>query len=239
MDGRMRAGLMATLAVVTAAALAPGASAQESSPAPGLLGADTEVFRDDLSAPSVWEEISDDTGATAYADGRLVMSVIADGSNVWDDLELDAPADVLRVEAWVATTGDGMAGVACGSSLGVPRWLWAGTDGAMGWLVGRMIDGRLQLIDRGDLPIEVDGRHVTLAIECASSPAEGGDHAVITANGIPVATLFDIPVGPYGAATLIVGADAPPVEALFDDILVHTGVTYVAPTADLLASPEP
>ena len=239
MDGRMRAGMTATLAIVLAAVASAAAVALERAPASGMLGADTEVFRDDLSAPSVWEEISDDSGITTYADGRLAMSVIADDSNVWDDHELDEPADVLRVEAWIATGGDGMAGVACGSSLGVPRWLWAGTDGDMGWLAGRMIDGRLQLLDRGDLPIEVDGRHVTLAIECASAPADGGDHAVVTADGIPVATLFDIPVGPYDKATLLVGADAAPEEALFDDIVVHTGAAYRAPEVDLLASPAP
>jgi len=239
MDGRMRAGMTATLAIVTAAAVTPGVSAQAPSPAPGLLGATTEVFRDDLSGPSVWEEISDDTGITVHEDGRLAMSVIADGSTVWDDHELEAPVDVLRVEALVATTCDGMAGVACGSSLGVPRFLWAGTDGESGWLVGRLIDGRLQLIDRGDLPRGVDGGRVTLAIECASSPADGGDHAVVTADGVPVATLFDIPVGPYDKATLLVGADAAPEEALFDDVVVHTGTTYIAPVGDLLASPTP
>lgn len=235
--GRAAAGL--AIAVAMSALLTSGAVAQDAAPTPGLLGATTEVYRDDLSAPSSWEEISDDTGVTAYADGRLEMSVIADDSTVWDDHELEAPADVLRVEAWIDTSGDGMAGVACGSSLGVPRWLWAGTDGDAGWLVGRMIDGRLQLVDRGDLPVEVDARHVTLAIECASSPAEGGDHAVVTADGIPVATLFDIPVGPYDKATLLVGADSAPEDARFDDIVVHTGPVYVVPESDLLASPAP
>lgn len=227
------------LALTSATVLGTAVLAQDPSTAPGLLGATTEVYRDDLSAPSSWQEISDETGVTAYVDGRLEMSVLADGSNVWDDHVLDAPADVLRVEAWIATSGDGMAGVACGSSVGLPRWLWAGTDGDMGWLVGRLIDGRLQLVDRGDLPMEVDGRHVTLAIECASSPAEGGDHAVVTANGIPVATMFDIPVGPYDKATLLVGVDTAPEEARFDDIVVHTGPVYVAPEGDLLASPAP
>lgn len=239
MNGRRRAGVTAMIAIVTAAARAPVVVAQDPSTVPGLLGATTEVFRDDLSAASVWEAISDGTGITAYVDGGLEISVVADGSTVWDDHELDTPADVLRVEAWVATSGDGMAGVACGSSLGLPRWLWAGTDGDSGWLVGRMIDGRLQLVDRGDLPVEVDGRHVTLAIECASSPAEGGDHAVVTADGIPVASLFDIPVGPYDKATLLVGADTAPEEARLDDILVHTGPVYVAPDSDLFASPAP
>ena len=233
--------------LLATALLTPGAGAQDASPTlspaaslgPGLLGATTEVWRDDMSVPTTWTIASDDVGVTAYEDGQLAMSVTADSNTVWDDHQLDAAWPVLRVEAWIATTGNGMAGVACGSSLGVERYLWAGTDGAGGWLVGRMIDGRLQLIDRGDLPLAVDGRHVTMAIECAARPAEGGDNAVVTADGIPVATLFDIPVGPYDKATLLVGADTAPEEARFDDVVVHAGATYVAPEGDLMASPAP
>ena len=70
-----------------------------------------------------------------------------------------------------------------------------------------------------------------LGIECASSPAEGGDHALVTLDGVGVALpRFDIPVGPYDAATLVVSADIAPVSILFDDLLVHAGDIY-APRA--------
>ena len=54
-----------------------------------------------------------------------------------------------------------------------------------------------------------------------------------------------IRLGPDAVASLVAGkfthnrADAAPEEALFDDIVVHTGAVYVAPEGDLLASPAP
>lgn len=241
MRWRARAGVPTALLAV--ATMMSGAAAQDASPTmragPGLLGATTEVWRDDLSAPSTWEVLSDDTGATAYTDGQLAMSVTADRQSVWDDHQLDRPWPVLRMEAWVATTGEGMAGVGCGSSLGLPRWLWAGTDGAGGWLWGRIIDTRLQVVDRGELPVQVDGRHVTLAIECASDPATGGDHVSVTTDGVQVATGFDIPVGPFDKATLLVSADTAPEEARFDDVVVLAGEAYDPVIDGSLSSPAP
>lgn len=213
--------------------------APDASPIPSALGVTREAFRDDMSADGTWQLIEDETGLTAYdADHReLLMSVTADNSSVWDDAEIDEAVPVLRMESWVATAGDGTAGVACGSALGVPRWLWAGVDGDAGWLFGRMIDGRLQVVERGDLPVEVDGRHVTLAIECASDPAAGGDHAVVTADGIVLTTVFDIPVGPYDKGTLIVAADTAPETARFDDVVIHVGDAYVPAADGALPSP--
>lgn len=228
------------MAVLVTTVVATGASAQDASPATaGFLGTTREVFRDDMAADGTWQLIEDETGVTAYdPDHReLRMSVIADNASVWDDAELEEAVPVLRMESWVATSGEGTAGVACGSALGVPRWLWAGVDGDAGWLFGRMIDGRLQVVERGDLPIEVDGRHVTLAIECASDPAAGGDHAVVTADGIVLTSTFDIPVGPYDRGTLIVAADAAPVEARFDDVVIGAGDAYVPPAPGVLPSP--
>jgi hypothetical protein len=237
---RPAVGVLA-VALAGAACLSVGAAAQEPSPstAPGLLGATTEVYRDDFSVPTTWTEVDDETGSTAYQEGMLAMSVAAERSTVWDDHQLEDAWPVLRVEAWVAVGGEGAAGVACGSSLGLPRWLWAATDGADGWLVGRIIDTRLQVIDRGTLPMETDGRHVRMGIECASVPGEGGDYAVVTADGIALTTIFDIPVGPYDKATLMVTADTPPVDALFDDLVVTAGSTAIPPSPAASASPAP
>lgn len=242
-DGRRGVGLVGAAAVIAVgvASLAGGAVAkEEAAPHAGLLGATTVAFTDDMSADGTWQLIEDETGVTAYdaKHQQLRMSVVADNASVWDDAELDAASPVLRMEAWVATTGDGTSGVACGSALGLPRWLWAGVDGDAGWLFGRMIDGRLQVVERGDLPVEVDGRHVTLAIECASDPAAGGDHAVVTADGIVLTSAFDIPVGPYDRGTLIVAADTAPVEARFDDVAISVGDAYVPPAPGVLPSPE-
>lgn len=232
-SGGRRVAALVGSAIVAAAVMGGGSSAQEPSPsATGLLGATTEVFRDDMSEDGTWQLIEDDAGVTTYdpTHQRLVMAVTQDGINVWDDAEIPSPMPVIRVEAWTSKVGDGAAGVACGSALGVPRWLWAGLDGA-GWKFGRLIDGRLSVVASGDMPFETgtDGRRATLAIECASDPAAGGDHVVVTANGVVIHETLDLPVGPYDKGTLIVAADVAPVEALFDDVVIAVGDAYLPP----------
>jgi len=238
-----RAWRLAPAAVVTAGVLLSGPVAAQS-PAPGgagLLGATTEVWRDDFSTLTTWEIIADDTGSTTWdADlGALMISVTADRASVWDDHVLAAAAPVLRVEATLVVAGSGAAGVACGSSVGLQRYLWAGIDPGLGWVFGRIIDARLQVLQRGELPPELaerDGR-VTLALECAVDAAGGGDVAVVTADGIPLTTAFDIPIGPFDKATLVVSADAAPVDAVFDDVIVRAGDAYVEPTPGSLPGP--
>ena len=106
---------------------------------------------------------------------------------VWDDRRLAESHAVLRVEALVdGLDGAGAAGVACGSSLGLPRYLFAAVTNEAEWIFGRIIDGRLQVVDRGPLPGEVDATHVRVGIECASAPQEGGDHALVTLDGVGV-----------------------------------------------------
>jgi len=201
---------------------------------PGWLGADVEVYRDDFATPSGWTIVDDAGGRTAYEDGGLAMTVAQDGATYWDDHRLPAAHAVLRVEALVSNLqGAGAAGVACGSSLGVPRYLFAAITNEADWIFGRIIDGRVQVIDRAPLPGDVDATRVRLGIECASAPDEGGDHALVTLDGIGVALpAFDIPVGPYDAATLVVSADVAPSSVLFDDLLVQAGETYAPPSPD-------
>lgn len=205
-----------------------GSPAASPGPGPGRLGANVEVYRDDFSEPSGWEVVDDEVGRTAYDDGGLVMLVAEDGSTLWDDHQLPEPHAVLRVEALVdGLDGAGAAGVACGSSLGLPRWLYAAVTDEADWIFGRIIDTRLQVIQRAPLPDTVDAGHVRVGIECAASPDEGGDHVLVTLDGV-TATLpaFDIPVGPYDKATLLVAADLAPLAVRFDDLLVHAGEAY-------------
>jgi hypothetical protein len=216
-------GVMAQEPSASPAVPSPGASS-----GPGWLGANVEVYRDDFSVPSGWTIVDDESGRTAYQDGGLAMTVPEDGSTYWDDHRLQDGHAVLRVEALVSDLqGAGAAGVACGSSLGVPRYLFAAITNDADWVFGRIIDGRLQVIERAPLPGDVDASHVRLGIECASAPDEGGDHALITLDGVGVALPeFDIPVGPYDAATLLVAADVAPTSAVFDDLVVHAGGVY-------------
>jgi hypothetical protein len=206
----------------------PAPASPVASPGPGWLGATTQVYVDDFSAPSGWQVVDDEAGRSAYEDGGLAMSVAQDRSTLWDDHQLPEAHAVLRVEALVQDLqGAGAAGVACGSSLGLPRWLYAAVNDADEVVFGRIIDTRLQVIDRRLLPGDVDPRHVRLGIECASVPEEGGDYALVTVDGQGLTLpAFDIPVGPYDKATLMMSADTAPLSVLFDDLVVHAGEVY-------------
>jgi hypothetical protein len=229
------AGLAVASLVLPATALAQGpagspaaAPSQDASAGPGWLGATTEVYVDDFSVPSGWQVVDDEAGRSAYEDGGLVMSVAQDHSTLWDDHRLPAAHAVLRVEALIQDLqGAGGAGVACGSSLGLPRYLYAAVNDQDEVVFGRIIDTRLQVIDRRLLPGDVDPDHVRLGIECASVPEEGGDYALVTVDGVALTLpAFDIPVGPYDAATLVMSADTAPLSVLFDDLVVHAGEAY-------------
>jgi hypothetical protein len=195
---------------------------------PGLIGATREVARDPFDQAGTWELVDDATGRTAIEEGRLLMSVAEDRSSVWDSLVLDAPWPVVRVAVTLGLQeGDGGAGPACGSSLGLPRFFVAGVTNGDAWWLGRQIDTRLQVVRRGLLPLDSSASSALVAIECASVPGEGGDRIIMSIDGEVVANAFDIPVGPYDKATLLVASDIGPVVATFDDLIVHAGEAYI------------
>lgn len=228
---------MAVVALVGALSALPGmVGAQEPSGSPGpstlagpgLIGATIEVARDPFDQPGTWDLVDDETGRTTIEDGRLLMSVANDRSSAWDSLVLDTPWPVVRVAVTLGLQeGDGGAGPACESSLGLPRFFVAGVTNGDAWWLGRQIDTRLQVVKRGFLPLDSSASSAVVAIECASVPSEGGDRVVMSIDGEVVANAFDIPVGPYGKATLLVAADVGPVVATFDDLVVHAGEAYV------------
>ena len=207
----------------------PSGSPQPSSlPGPGVIGATDEVARDAFDQPGTWQMFDDQAGRSAIVDGRLLISVADDNSSYWDSLALAASSPVLRVSVALALRkGDGGAGPACGSALGLPRAFVAGVANGDAWWLGRLIDGRLQIIKRGLLPLGSSASSTIVAIECASVPSEGGDHVVMSVDGNVVTSAFDIPVGPYDKATLLVASDVGPVVATFDDLVVHAGPVYV------------
>ena len=197
---------------------------------PSQLGAIDEAYRDAFDVAPAWLDLGEDeSGRTALEDGRVFMSVIGPDANYWDFVVLPSSAEVMRVEATVELDGTAgtAAGPACGSALGLPRWFVAGVNGGDEWWLGRLIDGRLQVVDRGSLGGgSPDSSSLRVAIECASAPSEGGDHVLMTVDDRLVATsmpLLDIPVGPYDKAGLLVATDAEQGSATFDDLIVHTG----------------
>ncbi len=241
-------GLLLTALVATSsvAVMAAPAWAADPSPAasafpdalvtPGILGAQEEVVRDGFEEAADWIDLgADENGRTSLEDGRLFMSIKGRDINYRDWYELAEPAAVLRVEALVdiddrSNTGGG---VACGSALGLPRWFIAGVNNDDEWFFGRQIDGRFQMVDRGlvMLPSRPSRGPVTIAIECASAPDEGGDYVAISVDGRPVSVetglgRLDIPVAPYSRAGLYVATDEGTGSAHFDDLVVHAGDVY-------------
>jgi hypothetical protein len=209
----------------------PGSSAPPGRP--GWLGAVDEVYRDPFDVAGEWLDLGEDeSGRTSLEDGRLFMSVNGPNGNYWDAWVAPEPSAVMRVEATVDlddASGTG-AGVACGSASGLPRWFVAGVNNADEWWFGRLIDGRLQVVERGllMLPTSASQSPVSVAIECATVPAEGGDRVLISVDGRPVTTVsrLDIPVGPFDKAGVLIGSDEGTGSATFDDLVVHVGDAY-------------
>jgi hypothetical protein len=210
-------------------------------PGIGVLGADTVVLTEPFDVEADWMGIgSDETGENALVDGALFSSVIAPSGNIWTDLALDEPVEVLRVQADVTLDGrpGTAAGPACGTSHGLPRYLVAGVN-QDGWWLGRLIDTRLQVIVAGDLPaVPGEGQALTVAIECASVPDEGGDLVTMSVDGQAVDVdlpRLEIPVGPYDRAALLVATDRRRGHATYDDLLISTGAAH----APAVAQPDP
>ena len=214
----------------------------DASSGPGILGAGVEDYLEPFDGTPDWIDLgSDETGETRLEDGALFMSVTGADVNYRDWYDLAEPVAVVRVEAVVdiderASTA---AGVACGSALGLPRWFIAGVNNADEWFLGRQIEGRFQVVDRGPLmlPTSPSRNAVRVAIECAAAPDEGGDYVALSVDGRPVSVetglgRLDIPAGPYGRAGLYVASDRGTASALFDDLLVHVGDVFMRAPAD-------
>ena len=232
---------VALLSLAIGPVLAQEPSASPVAAGPGSLGASQEVYRESFTAAPAWVDLGEDeSGRTAVEDGTLQMSSVGEGTSYRDAYVLPEAVEVIRVEALIdldAKPGTG-AGVACGSALGVPRWLVAGVNNADEWWLGRLIDGRLQVVERGQvmLPASPSAAPVRVSIECAVAREEGGDYALTSIDGRAVGVArLDIPVGPYDKAGLFVGTDGKVGSATYDDLVVHVGDAYERPQVE----PEP
>lgn len=192
---------------------------------PGPPVSTHEIVRDAFDTASVWWVGSDDSGSSSIRNGEMAWVITQDDQVIWDSRDLPGALDRVRVEAAVLVDqGSGGGGPLCGDA-DVTHALWAGLNGDGEWLVGRIVDGHLQVIDRGDQPrvrrhdVPVGAPYARLVtLECSAAPT--GDRAVVWVDGVQVADVTDDPVGPYTSAGLVASADQKGLRVLFDDFAI-------------------
>ncbi len=225
-------GSMVVVATGTATAQDPSAAGSPvSSPAPS--GPTGELVRDTFDAPGPWWVGSDDVGTSSVADGVMRWTVIKDGRSIWDTRDLPVPQDRVRIEATVMVeNGTGAGGPVCAGTDTAERSIWAGINGAE-WLVGRLTDSRIQVIERGDLAAVLDedvwigAVPLRVTLECAVD--DGGDRSTVWIEDVEVADVVGEPIGPFEEAGLIAIADQAGLTVLFDDFAV-VGAPETAPS---------
>jgi hypothetical protein len=222
--------LVAASGAVAAQDASPAASGLPPSWSPAPPAATLELVRDTFDAPGDWWVGSDDVGTSSIADGGMRWTIVQDGRSIWDTPELPSVQDVVRVEAAVLVEdGIGAAGPVCAGSDTGERAIWAGVNGDDEWLVGRIADSRVQVIERGDLARVLPedawiGAPVPLLVtlECAVGVATT-DSIAVWVEGVRVAEVVDERVGPYLRAGLMATADEAGLAVLFDDFAVFGG----------------
>jgi hypothetical protein len=201
------------------------------------------IVRDEFLEAGPWWTGSDEIGTSGVAKGALRWTIGQERQTVWDSVVLPAALDQVRVDASVLVDeGNGGGGPLCaGADPGVHA-LWAGINGDGEWLVGRIADTHLQVIDRGEIPtvrrhdVPVGAAYPLLVtLECTSDPT-AGDRARVWVSGIEVADVVDVPTGPYLRAGLTASADQPPFAITFEDFEAFAGPAGASPVP---AAPEP
>jgi hypothetical protein len=246
MIGLLAAGLLvATGAAVMAEGASPSLAPSASTSGPSATWTPTwspappsetaPIFRDEFRDAGSWWTGSDDVGSSTVAGGALHWTIGQEHRSIWDSIDLPAPLDRVRVDASVLVEqGIGGGGPLCAGADAGEHAIWAGINGDGEWLVGRISDTHLQVIDRGETPtvrrhdVPVGAPYPLLVtLECTSDPA--GDHAKVWVSGIQVADIVDAPVGPYLRAGLTASGDTPPFAITFQDFEVFGPVPTTSP----------
>lgn len=246
--------VMLTLNAVPASSASPSSALASSGPtaspsatwtpswSPAPPTAADPIVRDEFLDPGPWWTGSDDIGSSMVADGAMRWAIHGEHRSIWDSFELPEALGSVRVDSSVLVdTGSGGGGPLCAGSDPGEHALWAGVNGDGEWLVGRIVDTHLQVIERGEIPMV--RRHdvpvgapypLLVTLECSSDPI-AGDRARVWVSGIQVADVADVPVGPYLRAGLTASADQPPFAITFEDFEVFAGSAMASP---LPSAPE-
>jgi hypothetical protein len=225
----------------------PSAAPSPGEPSPGPASSLPGVLlQEDFSRPGDWWVGSDRFSTNAYRDGGYGVQMNRGGRSQWDWRKLPDARDRLKVEALVLVEqGQGAGGPICGAAGGNDSWFWAGTNGAE-WLVGRIADTRLQVAERGPLPMVRDpdapvggALPSRVTLECAVDPDGAGDRVVVWVDGVQVADIVDSAIGPFDKGGLVYSSDRKGARLLFDDLVVSDPAVAEAAAARPVASPEP
>lgn len=234
--------LILAIAAPTGAVLGASASPSQASPSSAPSGAPSRLLEDDFTTPRPdprpWWVGSDDFASSAYVDGGMRWQLHENGL-IWDTIGFGLASDRVRVSADVIVeAGSGGGGPVCGTGGNEDgRYLWAGINGDGEWLAGRIIERRLHIAQRGEMP-DIRRHDVPtgdlipwrVTLECATDPQGGGDRMTVWIQDVRVADLQDDEqVGPYDLAGLGAASDGPGFSILFDDF-VADDAAIVTPT---------
>jgi hypothetical protein len=198
-------------------------------------------MRDTFDTPGDWWTGSDEVGSSTLADGGFRWVIHEDRRSVWDTRDLERPLEVVRVDATVLVEqGSGGGGPLCGGADPARRSLWAGVNGDGEWILGRILDSRVQVVDRGELPaqrrqdVPVGAPHPLLVtLECMIDPIGTGHGATLWIDGTQVVDVAGEEVGPFATVGLTATGDREGFSILFDDF-----AAYDRP-GDVEGSPSP
>lgn len=245
MSRPIRCSIAATVLVATVlgGGVALGQGAEPSGPAssaPAASGAapslphpsdpPTPILSEDFTDPSdEWWTGSEPGETTSFFFGSL-RTVLSDGPRTtWQWMELPAPMDAMRVEGDVTLDqGSGGGGVTCGPADGAGDWLWGGFNNDGQWLLGRLVDGRLRVDARGELPMVRDpdapvggALPVALRLDCTADRDGSAGHAALWTKGVRVGEVAAPGTGSFGTAGFLAAIDDGPLTILFDDLVVR------------------
>ena len=238
---------MVVVAAVSVTAQQPSPTGWTPTWSPAPPDASDEVVRDSFDSAGTWWIGSDDVGTSNIVNGDLRWTIAKDRQSIWDATTLPGPLQEARVEATVLVEdGVGAGGPLCAGADESEHAIWAAVNGDGQWLVGRIADSHVQVIQRGETPIvrrhdvPVGAPYPTLVtLECTVDP-EGVDHYTVWFEGVQVADVVDERFGPFTRAGLIASADKAGLSVLFDDFAVFGGPEALgSPDASAAAASSP
>jgi hypothetical protein len=244
---------MATLVAGSATGQSPSVSLQpdpssgpaSAPPSTAPVAADPVIVMTFDDPEDGWWTGRDRGERTTRTLGRIRTVLRRGPSSTWQWVKLTRPTDSIQVQANVLVDeGPGAGGPICGDAGDGERYFWGGVNEGGEWLLGRIVDGRLQVEQRGESPLPAEDQPIagtielTVTLVCAVDPAGGGDRVSLSVNGYPAGEMTDLSIGPYTRAGIVVAGDEAGVAVEYDDLAVWDATALgAAPSPGAPASP--